>query len=40
MLYDADPHNAVMLACDLLVAGVDPGQPPFSHGRGRPVKPI
>ena len=23
LLYDADPHHAVMLACDLLVAGVD-----------------
>ncbi|HEY0530343.1 MAG TPA: hypothetical protein VGD29_01950 [Actinoplanes sp.] len=23
LLYDADPHRAVMLACDLLVAGVD-----------------
>ncbi|MFC4071973.1 hypothetical protein [Actinoplanes subglobosus] len=23
LLYDAEPHHAVMLACDLLVAGVD-----------------
>ncbi|MFV2116753.1 hypothetical protein ACFHW0_31125 [Micromonospora sp. LOL_025] len=23
LLYDADPHHAVMLACDLLVTGVD-----------------